>query len=413
MQVLCGNGSLAEVVGDVHWIGWVLLDAYRMTCSQVVLWLYAVLGIVGNSLVIYWRCSRLRKSSKTKLESVLIVNLATGGLFCGLHRLLFQVSLRQCGAAEDRFPNTICQTGGWFFMAGGITTYFTTTIIAVYSFLSLINFKFWTHRIQKCSVYMAICVVWLLAVGAAFTYVFLFYKGYRLVPGKGYYADWTRCSPISWGLVSTNHSVGKNMYLTTFWLGNLLTLGLFILCCAITVRIFIIVRKGNKESKTTGMQEASCHERFNAYGTRRIVIVLVLVACVNVVSWLPPVFRHFVLMEKYQSLEEYTKSEAQFVTQWTLAGIIMQVQFVLDPVVYTLSSRRFCVCIHKTCWRIAQIWPRIKSRSRVGPIEVGIGQTGQTDQTYTTTTSIWMSGPGKPIDLAWAENLSVLESVTE
>ena len=408
MQVLCGNGSFAAIVGDVHWIGWVMLDAYRMTCSQTILWLYAVLGIVGNLLVICWRCCP-SKISQMKLESVLIVSLAIGGFFFGLHRLLFQVSLNQCGGAEDRFPITICQTAGWFLMTGGINTYFTTTIIAVDGFLSLMNFKFWTPKVRKRSVCMSVCIVWLLAIGCGFTYAFQFYKGYRLVPGRGYYADWTRCSPISWGLASTNHSVGRNAYLSTFWLGNLLTLGLFLLCCAIAVRLVIILRKVNNErlSETTGKQEVrrsspQCH------GTHRIAIVLVLVACVNIVSWLPPLVRHFVLMKKYQSLEGYTKSEAQFVTQWTLAGIIMQVHFVLDPIVYTVGSRQFCTCFCKTCRRIAQTWSRIKSRSQVGPTGVAKEQPGQT-----TTTSIWMTIPRKPIKLAWAENLSVLESTDD
>lgn len=296
-------------------------------------------------------------------------------------------------------------------MTGGINTYFTTTLIAIDGFLSLMNFKFWTPHVRRWVVCISILVVWLVAIGCGFAYAFRFYEGYREVHRQGLYADWTRCSPISWGLASSNHSDASNVYLATFWCGNVLVIALFLLCCAIGIRLFNIMQNVNRQRITTTNSDQEGQGQTSVHGLRRLSIVLVLVAIINVVSWIPPVFRHFI-MRNYQSATVYTKSDAQFVSRCTLAGIIMQVHFVLDPIVYTLGSKRFCKCLCSARTSLSRICSRIKSKPRIGPDAAKCTIRQHQTTIGTMTTSMWKTATMKEVySNAWALYSSDSETV--
>ena len=385
--VHCGNGSFATIVQNPYWVGWVMYDVYRQTVSQTALWTYVVLSVLGNTLVIVWRCSR-PTMNRVSVESLLIVNLAVSDLFSGLHRLLFQCSLYQCRTTEDSFPVRLCQAGSWFFMAGDVSTYFTTTLIAVNAFLSIMNFNFWTARMQRWSISIVILLIWMTAIGSAFAYVLLFYDGYREVAKLGYYADWARCSPITRGLAYSNHPNAAKFSKTLFSVGNALMVGLVILCIAIGVRLFMTLRDRRQQQRNIreqSMDSQHSNAQVAVRGAQRIGITLFIVAIVNVVSLLLPVFRY--IFATPQRDEKYSPSRADFIANATIAGIILQMRSAVDPIIYTVASRLFWDFTVSAYRKVIQACRKLK-KLRVRPVFLKHAPTCDTTDT-TVTTSAW------------------------
>ena len=74
---------------------------------HTIMWILVILGILGNILVLVWRCSR--KQSGQSLLSVLIISLAVADLFC-CHFLLQEAMLAKSVFAGNQENATIYVT---------------------------------------------------------------------------------------------------------------------------------------------------------------------------------------------------------------------------------------------------------------------------------------------------------------
>jgi hypothetical protein len=149
-----------------------------------------------------------------------------------------------------------------------------------------------------------------------------YYKGHIDIPGlQGEYADWSSCSPIAWGVESSNTSGASNIFIAGF---------------AFTCVFFV--------STTALYMGIICHwccmkkiygANVNVHGLSRWAVVLMVAVAVNGLSVVPYLFRGTLVFTG--QISNY-KTDASRAFDLTVAGIFLQFQIVLNPILYSIAE---------------------------------------------------------------------------
>ncbi|XP_062503878.1 uncharacterized protein LOC134180709 [Corticium candelabrum] len=355
-SVMCGSTNFSAVVeGRGLWIGWVYYDAYRQSYSQWFLWTYAILSIIGNVAVIVWRVNMLRQG-RNRLLSVFFMSLATADCLWGVHLLIFQIVMSLCVDTDSMFYVDICGLSGLIFAVAAPAARFNIIFIAFHLGLNFVcaGRRYWRERVAVYVTSTLLAMSWILSLICGFVFYFKYYKGrLHIQELGGYYADWTQCSPTSWGMENNEKDEASNIFITGF------TFSVIFLVSTSSLYLAIICRGCCLRGKQSGVI---------VHGMSRWAVVLLVAIAVNILSSIPILFRGILVFTG--NFFDYHR-DADIVFNLTVAAIALQFQIVVNPVLYSMAA-----IIH----RLSQC----RSERRL----VKMGSVG-VDEWMTTTSRAW------------------------
>ena len=329
-QVFCGSANFSSITANQRqWIGWVYYDAYKQTYTQSILWMYAILSIVGNAAVIAWRARGFGKD-KNALLSVFFISLATSDCLWGVHLLLFQIVIAQCVEVDSAFNVDLCAVRGLVFTVAAPAARFNVFIIAFYLGLKFLcaGQRCWTHKMAAYVTSTLLVVSWMLSVACGLVYFLRYYKGYSRVDKLGRdYADWTQCSPTSWGVENSKVDNAGTIFITSFVFIVLFVISTSLLFLAVVGRLLCLRKKFG-----SGL---------DGRGLSRWATVLLVAVVVNAASSIPTLFRSILVFTHNQS--DYAE-DADKEFYLTVGAIALQFQIVINPIIYSLAAIvRYCL----------------------------------------------------------------------
>ena len=297
------------------------------------LWILATSGIVGNILVLVWRC--WRKETRLKLLSLLIVSLAVADLCFCMHFLLGQASLvdpifgRRSRNETLPFTNVdkrLCLSIAFFLYLSTNAIMLTVVAISLYSFLSLR-----TSRYRNRCIILFILLSWMacLCLASLATWDV---KRYRLphfdsrINSDGFsiyvFFYCRNIYPMSpredlYPIIITTVNAASSVIVTVLF-----------------ICLWYKIRKSTRISNSLNSQEVS-HFRI------RLTIISVL----NLMCWWPACILFW-----------YTSFTKKAVHTGTMSPVVVEPFFILsvavsvaNPIIYTIASKRFCTAVSRAC----------------------------------------------------------------
>ena len=300
---------------------------------HIPMWILVISGILGNVLVVVWRC--YSKESRLNLLSVLIVSLAVADLcFCS-HYLLQEVMLAPFvfdhGKRNNpiRFTSTdqrLCSAMTFLTFGPMNAIMFTAVAIALYSLFSLRPRKYGNRLITGF-----VMISWMacLALG-----VLSAWKSRRYYPATESYVSLQtyyhlviyRCLQPDAYSFQWSGFVYPVIAMATNALSSLLLPCIYIcLCCK--------VRKRNFNPNHCQSQEI---DRFR--------IRMAAISILNLVCWWPICVVCFVFWARHGS--QHHSSDPPFVEPYF---IFLAAVSAANPIIYTIASRRFFSAARYAC----------------------------------------------------------------
>jgi hypothetical protein len=331
--VFCGNASLATIVqGEGQWLGWVYFDAYKQTYSQWILWIYAILGIIGNLAVIIWRATGFRHSNE-KLLSIFFVSLATADFLWAVHLLLFQIQLGQCIETDSLFNLDFCKASAVIFTIGAPSARFTLIIIALHVGLNFLcqGRKYWRQKVTTYITSLSLIASWALAIYEAISYTIVYFEGQIYIPElQRNYADWSECSPIAWGMENSHKSGASNVLAAAFAYMCAFVLVTSVLYTSVICHAFCLRRKYGSSVTVQGLS--------------RWAVVLMIAVAVNALSAVPIIFRSILVFTGH--LSNYP-ADTDTAFDVTVSGIFLQFQIIANPILYSIAEIIYRMSLYK------------------------------------------------------------------
>ena len=244
---------------------------------HVTLWTLSLLGIIGNTLVVIWRCYQ-RNDSRLHLVSLLIVNLAISDvLFCTQfvlrEAMLMSPIFHDSHNSSYSFTETdsrICMASLFLFYLSCSCIVITTVAIALHTFLS-VDERSW----KKPIVVTVVAAGWIFSLtlaGVASQYMDKELNAYYSTPDK---------SAEMFSLIVVYGCMGDRVKIFPVVI-SLLTVVSCMLCCFLYIGFCIKFRRLSNRLGGSEMQE----------GVRRSFTVLqirfALVVVLNLACWVPP-----------------------------------------------------------------------------------------------------------------------------
>ena len=108
---------------------------------HVVLWIMITVGLVGNALVVLWRCTRQPSQRGSVLSTAIIILAVADFLYC-VHLIMLESSVARevfggLNLTASGLMNTICKTSGNLSLLTSSTAMWMTLNIAIYSYQAL------------------------------------------------------------------------------------------------------------------------------------------------------------------------------------------------------------------------------------------------------------------------------------
>ncbi|XP_072015504.1 LOW QUALITY PROTEIN: G-protein coupled receptor GRL101-like [Amphiura filiformis] len=154
--------ALQRILNKCFYCGQLL--PYRVL--RVALAILGSLALVGNAMVLYWRCRIRRRDNK--VQFLLIVNLSASDLLMGIYMMILVSGDVHFG---ERFPleadawrrSQICKVAGFLAVLSSEASVFFVTLISIDRLLG-VKYPFSSKRLGNKSARLAIMGVWLLAL---------------------------------------------------------------------------------------------------------------------------------------------------------------------------------------------------------------------------------------------------------
>ncbi len=259
------NGSLTHLPGETS------------VSFHVSVWMLSLLGIIGNTLVVIWRCSR-RKDSRFHLVSLLIVNLAFSDILFCIQFVLREVMLaRVIFHRRDNvsYPftetdSTMCITSFFLVCLSCNCIVLTTVAIALHTFLS-VDERRWTKPI----------VVSVVAAGWMFSLILSGVASQYLAREMNVYYSVADKSAETFSLIVIFGCLGDNVRIFPVII-TLLTVISSMICCFLYIGFCINFRRLSNRLGGNRMREGHA-KSFIALQIRFAVVVVL-----NIVCWVPP-----------------------------------------------------------------------------------------------------------------------------
>ncbi|XP_022097859.1 uncharacterized protein LOC110983163 [Acanthaster planci] len=141
----------------------------RNNLLRVAMWILGLSALIGNAVVIVWRCYQGKEIGGKKTHSFFVLNLAVSDLMMGVYMLMIAVADVHFGEKYSRVAHEwrsspICKIAGVISVLSSEASVFFVTLISLDSFFSIV-FPFSRIRIREKSATVTVCVLWLASVG--------------------------------------------------------------------------------------------------------------------------------------------------------------------------------------------------------------------------------------------------------
>ncbi|XP_062509036.1 neuropeptide Y receptor type 1-like [Corticium candelabrum] len=252
------------------------LQGVTSVSFHVSVWTLSLLGIIGNTLVIIWRCSR-RKESRFHLVSLLIVNLAFSDILFCTQFVLREVMLvrpifNHCDNVSYPFTetdSTMCITSFFLVCLSCNCIVLATVAIALHTFLS-VDERRWTKPI----------VVTVVAAGWIFSLIFSSVASQQLAKDLNVYYMIPDKSAKIFSLIVVYRCFGDRRRLFPVII-TLLTVISSMICCFLYIGFCIKFRRLSNRLGGNEMRERHARS-FIALQIRFAFVVVLNLAC-----WVP------------------------------------------------------------------------------------------------------------------------------
>ena len=297
------------------------------------IWILAIAGLLGNLLVLVWRCSR--KESRYSLTSALISSLAFADLLFCCHFLLQELMLVNIVFANDQENITIhvsttdehlCFSILLFGSMSGMAIMLTSVAIALATLLS-----FHLKRYGKRMILCFLVISWMFCLAISGLAVWNIRPSYQAM--AKHVSDVTTFSLfVVYGCTGSN---------TADWnpfpiIGSTVNAMASLVVAVIYVYLGCKIRKQGQSFGPSKSQEIS-HFR----------IRLAIISGLNLLCWWPACFIYLFTDAKNLSVVRGTISPA---ASEPMLAIIAAVS-VANPIIYTIASKRFLMVAQRarTC----------------------------------------------------------------
>ncbi|XP_065829046.1 uncharacterized protein [Oscarella lobularis] len=333
----------------------------KMGVVQTLLWFYAVFAIVGNLLVIAWRCTR-SKEERYSAISILVLSLAVADFVYGVRLLLYDVALYMTSNwCQTDAVLRLCHAALLLAVPSNFAMWFLTVTIAVLWFRSVVGFGCSPVNTSRSTV-VGVLVFEGLTVAALSVfidisdYVFIDWNGFRFV-------DWTQCGPGADTYRLSALGKRKSEIITVVYVSTGLAIIVFVatLYAIFFFRLFCQRLRRRRQ----GFQRTSRGNSVfvGGLGTRLTIIVFLEIFTLSDSPW-----RVFQCLTDSSVNETLNESEQKSVT--LVGAVVSPLYAPLHPLLYTIMTRPFLSCLYKGCLGpLMTFFSKAKSRVLGTPIE--------------------------------------------
>ena len=321
MRARCGNESYKMYeTNTTGWISWVEYGIFKHDLVQILLWIDAVLAVVGNALVVAWRCRR-PKETRCAPISLIVINLSVSSLLYGVHLFLFQITAIQCGEIDDkRVVVDACRVSEVLFALASLMNSQLIATSILLTFTSLVNCFASTRR----KTIVVLGIEWTIAIAIA-CYVAVDSNGYITVPSpiNATAVDWRQCSPLHFA--RKHDSVVENI---AFGIATTTVVVTVLVYVTLAIKVFRLrARAGRGEVRF-----------LSGFGVRLLAITTISTA-----QWFSYAIFHFADARSSTRPGDYSIDSERSVAKATVVSLFLQ------PLVATLSPLLYtpCNCFQK------------------------------------------------------------------
>ena len=134
---------------------------------RVFIWIIGLSALIGNSMVVIWRCRQRKETSGNKTHSFLVLNLAISDLMMGVYMLIIAGADLQFGekffnGAERWRSSAVCKIAGVLSVLSSEASVFFITIISIQCFLGIV-FPYSPIKIRGKTSRAIVCIAWVAA----------------------------------------------------------------------------------------------------------------------------------------------------------------------------------------------------------------------------------------------------------
>ena len=298
---------------------------------HISMWILSTAGIVGNILVLVWRC--WRKETRLELLSLLIVSLAVADLCFCMHFLLEEATLvdaifgSKSGNETLPFTNVderLCLSIVFLVYLSTNAIVLTVVAISLYSFLS-----FHMCRYRNRCIILLILISWMacLCLASLATWDVQHYRLPSVDPAHGISSE----KFSSYVIFDCSDIYPQSLL-------PIITTTVNAVSSVIVSVLFICL--GYKIRKSTRISNCLSSQEVSHFRTR-----LTIIAILNLVCWWPACILFW-----------YTSFTKKSVEHGTLSPVVVQPFFILsvvvsvaNPIIYTIASKRFCTAASRAC----------------------------------------------------------------
>ena len=291
-----------------------------------VVWVLSMAAILGNSMVIVWRCSR--KNNRFKLCSLLIVSLALADLLWCCHFILQEALLVNSvfnAVENETFGFTdvyerLCLTDTFLIFFSCNAIMFTAVGIAVHTALCLYGCR---HGITIMHIYMS--TSWLASLVIAVS---------ATLELKGYAHNFhTRLSSDAFSLVVMFGCMGdRNMLLYPVLVSSVNAVASIACICIYSCLCCKLKR---------------IRARMGSPEVKQLETRMAIIALLNLVGWWPACIIYW-----YSYARDKTVFNGGIDPDVTIPILLLSVIVsVVNPIIYTMASKPFCALLKRACIR--------------------------------------------------------------
>ncbi|XP_038052726.1 uncharacterized protein LOC119725394 [Patiria miniata] len=140
----------------------------RNQLLRVSMWVLGLSALIGNAVVIIWRCLQDKEKGGKWIHSSFVLNLAISDLMMGVYMLIIAGADIYFGAdysdvASEWRSSIVCKIAGVMSVLSSEASVFFVTLISLNCFFSIV-FPFSRFRIREKSATVIITIIWLAAV---------------------------------------------------------------------------------------------------------------------------------------------------------------------------------------------------------------------------------------------------------
>ena len=132
---------------------------------RLFIWIIGLSALIGNSMVVIWRCTQRKETHNT--HSFLVLNLAISDLMMGVYMLIIAIADLQFGEkyfkGADRWRSSaVCKIAGVLSVLSSEASVFFVTIISIECFIGIV-FPFGKIKIRGKSSKVIVSIIWVVA----------------------------------------------------------------------------------------------------------------------------------------------------------------------------------------------------------------------------------------------------------